>query len=348
MKKLLQGILAVALIIGVLLEGQTAASAAGFRDIPNNHWAKHYIDYLVSRGVIQGYSDNTFRPNNQVTNAQVALMLVRALHLNTDGRPDPGLKDVYSTHQAYREIATAIDEGIFPNEGRFNPDSPISRASMARAISNAFDIRAIPEFTPWFWDVSPSHWAYNYVHALSSNRITTGYDDGAFKPNSSVTRGQFSAFVVRALKNGYGANNDGVIRGIKPGMNKAQVRQVETATLSEETADGLYYYDVTQFGYRRVNLEYTFDSSNRISTIFLHMPGLEHFSEEDMGIRFDAIVSGLVTHLGLADEIDETWYEEQDKLSLRASWNGPPTTFFSVNIRYNEENDAGIIVQFNY
>jgi hypothetical protein len=176
-------------------------AAASFKDVPNDYWAKKEIAYLVDKAVITGYKDGNFKPNNHVTNAQVATMLVKALQLNTKDRPDPQLKDVPMTHHAYKEIATVIAEGIFPKSQTFNPELPITREAMARALTNAFKLEGMDRSN--FVDVPSSYWAYPYIMKVSGNSIATGYLDGTFRPKSTVTRAQFSVFTARAVQTNF-------------------------------------------------------------------------------------------------------------------------------------------------
>lgn len=56
-----------------------AAASSGFPDLAGFEWASNYINYATAKGVISGYPDGTFRPNNNVTYNEMATMLVRAL-----------------------------------------------------------------------------------------------------------------------------------------------------------------------------------------------------------------------------------------------------------------------------
>ena len=68
------------------LTGKTASIAAGataFSDVASNHWASGYINYCTEMGIVNGYPDGTFKPNQQVNFAEFVTMLVRALGLDT-------------------------------------------------------------------------------------------------------------------------------------------------------------------------------------------------------------------------------------------------------------------------
>ncbi len=57
--------------------------AASFKDVTSENVLATEIDYLVERGIIKGYPNGMFKPNDYVTKAQVAVMLTRALGLKT-------------------------------------------------------------------------------------------------------------------------------------------------------------------------------------------------------------------------------------------------------------------------
>jgi bacillolysin len=52
---------------------------------------------------------------------------------------------------------------------------------------------------PAFSDVSTSYWGYNAISSLSSKGIVSGYPDGAFQPDASITRAEFATMLVKAL-----------------------------------------------------------------------------------------------------------------------------------------------------
>lgn len=87
-----------------------------------------------------------------------------------------------------------------PDNDRYCPESPVTRAEMA-----AFIIRALGEEDPTaphtgrFPDVDEEAWYSQVVEKLAELEITTGYDDGTFRPNNVVTRAEMAAFMTRAF-----------------------------------------------------------------------------------------------------------------------------------------------------
>ena len=193
--------LAVAVLTGGLLFAGSSVSAATFKDLKEDFWAKDEINYLVENNIIKGFPDGTFSPSLTITKAQSALMLVRALNLPTTNNPDPGFTDVLENHYAYKEIAAAVTAGIFDKGGKFNPNEEMTREAVAVVIANAFKLQSSGQLK--FTDVPVTSSAYKAIASLAEHDITTGYEDGTFKPNQKVTRAEFSAFIARALSSDF-------------------------------------------------------------------------------------------------------------------------------------------------
>lgn len=80
---------AAKMLVGARGWGEIRPATPTFSDVPSDHWAYGYVEAAASRGVIGGYTDGTFRPNNQVTRAQLSKMLALALQVvrtTDDGR----------------------------------------------------------------------------------------------------------------------------------------------------------------------------------------------------------------------------------------------------------------------
>ncbi len=169
-----------------------------FSDVPRYSSAHSEITYLAQNGVIRGTSYDTFSPNNYVTNRQVAAMLVRALQLGNEAPRNPKLKDVPTTDSGYKDIAIAIQNGIFPKTEYFYPNAYTTREEMARALTHAFQLKG--NKSTIFKDVSKNYWAYQYIDALATHNITTGYPNQTFIPKNKLTRAHFSLFLARALE----------------------------------------------------------------------------------------------------------------------------------------------------
>lgn len=155
------------------------------------------IHYLVEQDIVKGYSNHLFKPNDYVTKAQVAVLLTRALGLNTINVQNPNYQDVTPANKYFKEIAAVQNKGIFDAAHKFNPNAPLTRGEMSIVLKRAFQLKGSDPY--YFTDVTEQTPGYKEILTMAHNHLVRGYDNGAFKPNDPVTRAHFSAFLARAL-----------------------------------------------------------------------------------------------------------------------------------------------------
>ncbi|MBM7649259.1 hypothetical protein JOC78_002212 [Bacillus ectoiniformans] len=184
-------------ILRVAKAGQKATIITpAFKDVPNSHWAKADIMNLSAAGIINGYQGQIFKPDQNLTRLQAATLLVRALNLNTQNRPDPKLADVKKGQYGYDIIATVVDEKIFSgSNGYFKANNPITREQMAKVIVGSFHLTG--NETKPFKDVQNDRWSKLYISTLVANDVTNV--DTHFRPTAYTSRAQFAAFIRRAM-----------------------------------------------------------------------------------------------------------------------------------------------------
>ncbi|MEE1130919.1 MAG: S-layer homology domain-containing protein [Caryophanon sp.] len=200
MKKIVIAALAFALTVSLTMP----ASAAKFKDVGEQHSLQIEIEYLASEGIINGYSDGTFKPNAPIAKKHIAAMLVKALELPTTNVQNPGYADVPTTHPYYKEIAAAYTAGIFGKATNFKPESSISRAFMAKILSTSFNLKSIAKNAVTYRDVAKNDEFHTPIQLVTMNNVAQGYRNVEgqlpdFKPNALLTRAHFSAFLARAM-----------------------------------------------------------------------------------------------------------------------------------------------------
>ncbi|MGY4688371.1 S-layer homology domain-containing protein [Salibacterium sp. K-3] len=188
----------------IFLTAGAVSANENFSDVDSDFWAENEITYLTGEGVISGYSNGEFRPGNDVTRSQAALMIAASLNLETGDRPDPGFEDVDASSHAYEAIAAVADEGIINgDDGAFMPNDPLTRGQMAAVLTRAYNLSADGD-TRDFADIDEDYIFYHDIQALAGSNITTGYaEDNTFRPGESTTRAQFSVFTARAMNEEY-------------------------------------------------------------------------------------------------------------------------------------------------
>lgn len=169
-----------------------------YTDVKKGFWGYGEITKLNERGLIKGYPDGTFKPDNTITRAEAATIIAREFNLKAT--KSPSFKDLKSTHYAYNEIAAVAEKGIITGReaGSFSPDGKLTRAEMATILTRAYNLTGTT--TAKFPDVTSKHWAYKNIQIIIANKLTEGYDDGTFKPDRQISRAEFAAFLDRISK----------------------------------------------------------------------------------------------------------------------------------------------------
>lgn len=109
--------------------------------------------------------------------------------------------DINDSHWAYTAVKYLADNFILNGylDGTFKPDANITRAEFAKIIvsaTNNYDYSATSSFT----DVSSQEWYYAYVSSAFKNGYITGYPDGSFHPDDTITRADICTIVYRCIK----------------------------------------------------------------------------------------------------------------------------------------------------
>ncbi len=171
-----------------------------FDDI-SGHWALSYITQLNEQGILNGKGHRTFAPEDNLTRAEAAAMLVRLAGVE-DRQAQNGFEDT-AGHWAERYIAIAKDVELVSgiSESVFEPERNITReefAVMAERYTNILD--NFDASTPLYLDVNPAEnlWSSGAIIKLSLNNVLSGYPDGTFRPHKLVTRAE-AAKIIRLI-----------------------------------------------------------------------------------------------------------------------------------------------------
>jgi hypothetical protein len=170
-----------------------------FSDVHPTDYFYEAVRYLYCRGVISGYSDNTFRPFNNTTRGQLTKIVVLAegWALNCTSQH---FSDVPPSHTFYCYIETAVAHGTISGyaDGTFKPGNDVTRGQLAKIVVLA-EGWADSCATQHFSDVPPSHPFFCNIETAFAHGIISGYADGTFRPGNPATRGQISKIVYGAV-----------------------------------------------------------------------------------------------------------------------------------------------------
>jgi len=174
------------------------AASTKFPDVPASGEYADAINNLVGQGILNGFEDGTFKPNDPVLREQAAKILATALKLDTTGTEN--YPDVSTDNWSYKYIVAVTKAGIFGGDenGKFNPFNNLTRQEAAKIIVQAFGFTGSTELT--FGDkANIQSWAVPYVKTAVANGILKGDDQGNFNPNANIKRGDFALMIQRAL-----------------------------------------------------------------------------------------------------------------------------------------------------
>lgn len=192
-KKLLPLALTAAMIVPSVPAMAAPSDIAG-------HWAESVITQWQSKGLIQGYEDGTFKPGNTITRAEFVTLMNNAKGFWSEGSIN--FSDVKNGSWFYSAVARAVAAGYVKgySDGSFKPGNTITRAEAAVMIANAARLSANEAGAYRFTDVgSIPAWARGSVGAVVAAGYMTGYPDGSFNANASISRAEAVSSLNRML-----------------------------------------------------------------------------------------------------------------------------------------------------
>lgn len=179
-----------------------------FADADGN-WAETAISDMASREIISGYPDNTFEPDESITRAEFATIIVRVLGL-PDGVGENTFSDVSDSDWCCGSIETAASYGLmsgYPG-GSFGPSDKITREQAMTVVARAMNITGldaglsddeIASLLAEYPDAAEvSAYAASGAAACLKAGIITG-KDGTLAPQDAITRAETAVIVQRLL-----------------------------------------------------------------------------------------------------------------------------------------------------
>lgn len=191
------------------LPQESAAPAPAFSDV-KGHWAEESVRKAAEKGLIGGYADGTFRPNQPVTRKQMAVILWRMA-----GKPQPEAQapftDLESCGQEFRDaIAWGHGKGLIngTTTTTFSPDAALTRQAAMKLLFGYAGGQAGPEallYTTYDGTYTDSARISSTTREAVYWGVYNGILNGngqTLNPRGNVTRAQLSAILVRYLERG--------------------------------------------------------------------------------------------------------------------------------------------------
>lgn len=200
LKRWLPLILAVALSISGIAVNTANASSHG--DVQDNAWYKDAVDYVTRQGIMVGYTNGNFGPEEPLSRAQFAVMLYRM-----DGSPQMAYKEMFSDVIAAdwfaKEVTWAANAGIIlgSNRGVFDPHAQISHQDQiimlcSYAAYKGYDTTASGSLDAFQDAGEVSDYALSAMQwAAGAGLLESGSD--TLNPKAPVTRAEAAALAMR-------------------------------------------------------------------------------------------------------------------------------------------------------
>jgi hypothetical protein len=200
--------MAVSITVGTVAPLMTVAPSfaqTSFSDVSSNYWASEFIQQLSQRGVIAGFPDRTFCPEQPVTRAQFAAMINKAFSKYAQRQPI-NFNDVPSNYWAYSAIRQAYTIGFlsgYPGN-TFKPNQAIPREQILVSLANGLGYvptSSVESTLEYYKDsASISGYARSPIAAASDRKIVVNYPNVKFlNPGVTATRAQVAALIYQAL-----------------------------------------------------------------------------------------------------------------------------------------------------
>jgi hypothetical protein len=180
-----------------------AALADAFTDV-SSKTSKNYgaIEYLHSKGVISGYDDGTFKPDQTINRAEALKMVILAAMDEAGSDEDIDFSDVSSGDWFYPYVQKGVEEGLVEGytDGSFKPGNNINIAESLKIVLLAFgeEVGNPPTSNP-YPDVDVLAWYAVYADYAKNKQFIESMDDGKLRADRDITRGEFAELIYRLL-----------------------------------------------------------------------------------------------------------------------------------------------------
>ena len=184
-------------IISIEQENESVLES-NLKDI-KGHWAEKPIRHLVSKGVVNGYPDGTFKPNQTVTRAEFVAMVIKALNVKEAGdvQTFTDIKDHWAKNVIEQAATNGIVNGL--SKERFGPNEQINREQMAAIIVKAGKLEIVNNKTNFLDYNNISSWAEGSVNTAAHYGIVNGLPNQTFNPKGKATRAEAATVIMNLL-----------------------------------------------------------------------------------------------------------------------------------------------------
>lgn len=175
----------------------------------NNHWAEASIERWADEGVVNGYKDNSFKPDAFLSRAEFVTMIVNMFEPTAKADLSK-YTDVSPNDWFYDAMAKAVAMGAIrgTSETTLSPNQPITRQEALVVLDRIINLKVVSgdksgEEVASIDDFSDSgdvaDWAEKALVAFITNGYVNGYEDGTLRPEGFITRGETAKILDKSI-----------------------------------------------------------------------------------------------------------------------------------------------------
>lgn len=158
----------------------------------------------ANKAYIEGYGDGTFKPDGNITRAEISAIITRLISDKTPVGFVSDFDDVVPGAWYYEAVSYLENAGIFDYiASSFSPDEYITRGELAKIIYSFVDVPEVDvsdeKYVSPFGDVDKEYTYFSEIVALADAKIINGYEDSSFRPENTVTRAEAVTMINRLI-----------------------------------------------------------------------------------------------------------------------------------------------------
>lgn len=189
--------------VAFVIDAPATAATNPYSDVTVKDGHYDAIIELTEQGVVTGVTKTLFQSTKPATRGEAALFIANALGFDQTSGKNPNFKDLTTNSPYYGAVVALYERNIIGGytDGTFRPNAILKRSEIAKMLTLAFELEVANVTKTKFTDVNAIKDANTkrYIQTLIDYGITMGTTATTFSPYATLTRGQLTTFLHRAI-----------------------------------------------------------------------------------------------------------------------------------------------------
>lgn len=175
-----------------------AAAVKTFPDVPSGKYYAKAVSYCAEQGLVTGYEDGNFRPDNPLKRIEMAVIMAKMLKLTE--KAENTFTDVKASAWYAGPVLQCVKAGVMTGTGnkQFGVSQTVTREMGAVILAKALGVKAETGRTSFADDAKISSWAAGSVRAMTAKGLISGTGSNMFSPKLMMTRAQMCQIIYMA------------------------------------------------------------------------------------------------------------------------------------------------------